>query len=310
MKPLVPHDEVALRMTGTGAAHPGSRRLVAWVRAHPVGAFLAWFFPVGWAIVFVPVLARQALSIELPLEPFLIASTWLALLLPPIVLTRLIDGPTGLDALRRRLLPTRASIGWCALALLAVPLIAMALAIIVYGPPPVTPSVLVSALVNGLLLQTAFGFIAVNLWEETAWMGFVQPRLQVCHGATVVTAGLFTLQHVPLFVENAAGLIILVVFFVAAIPFRALLAWVYNRTGSLLLVGLLHAAGDATASGSMGVGFLPRLYENADATLLQIGANVALGLVVIAATRARLGFGAGPELRTELGVSPNVARVP
>lgn len=60
----------------------------------------------------------------------------------------------------------------------------------------------------------------------------------------------------------------------------------------------------------MGVGFLTRLYENADATLLQIGANVALGLVVIAATRARLGFGANPELRTELGVSPNVARVP
>jgi hypothetical protein len=62
-------------MTDTRAARRDSGRVVAWVRAHPVGAFLVWFFPVGWAIVFVPVVARQALSIELPLEPFVIAAT-------------------------------------------------------------------------------------------------------------------------------------------------------------------------------------------------------------------------------------------
>ena len=63
----------------------------------------------------------------------------------------------------------------------------------------------------------------------------------------------------------ASGLIVLAAFIVIAIPFRALTAWMYNRTGSLFLVGLLHAVGDATTNGSFAAGFLPRLYEHADA---------------------------------------------
>ena len=43
--------------------------------------------------------------------------------LPVVLITRLVDGPAGLTALRRRLLQTRASIGWYALTLLAVPLV-------------------------------------------------------------------------------------------------------------------------------------------------------------------------------------------
>jgi len=69
-------------------------------------------------------------------------------------------------------------------------------------------------------------------------------------------------------------------------------AWVYNRTGSLFLVGLLHAVGDAVAAGSIaGLGFLPRIYSgSSDATLYQFGANALIGIVVIVATRARLGM--------------------
>src|SRR5437773_140368 len=33
--------------------------LTTWVRAHPVAALLAWFFPVGWAIAFIPVIANR-----------------------------------------------------------------------------------------------------------------------------------------------------------------------------------------------------------------------------------------------------------
>jgi hypothetical protein len=44
------------------------------------------------------------------------------------------------------------------------------------------------------------------------------------------------------------------------------------------------------AAGSIaGEGFLTRLFPTADTTLLQFGANALLGLVVIVATRARLG---------------------
>jgi membrane protease YdiL (CAAX protease family) len=193
------------------------------------------------------------------------------------------------------LLPPRASIGWYGLALLSVPILATGLALAFSGIPSVTPSALLGTIAGGLVLQTTVGFLSTQLWEETAWTGFVQPRLQARYGAmlaAVITAALFTLQHVPLFVANASGVIIVALFFVVCVPFRALQGWIYNRTGNLFLVGLLHATGDAMAAGSIaGIGFLPRLYaDNGDATLYQLGATALIGIIVIVATRARLGL--------------------
>jgi transposase InsO family protein len=51
----VAHGDEAVGMAATEAAHRDARPLARWVRAHPVGAFLAWFFTVGWAIGFIPV---------------------------------------------------------------------------------------------------------------------------------------------------------------------------------------------------------------------------------------------------------------
>jgi len=289
----VAHGDEAVGMTATAVAHRDGRPLARWVREHPLGAFLAWFFTVGWAIGFIPVVAKRALRIDLPSEPFLIASTWLGLLLPAVVITRLVDGPAGGRALRRRVLQVRASAGWYALALLAVPATAVVLAVVVFGPPAATASTLLSALASGLLLQTAITFATTNLWEETAWMGFVQARLQARRGvllAAVGTAALFTLQHLPLLAENGAGLVVILpAGFALAIPFRALVAWLYNRTDSLFLVGLLHAAGDATAAAGFGGGLLQRLYEHHEVGLFAIGAEFLVGLAVIAGTRARLG---------------------
>jgi hypothetical protein len=66
---------------------------------------------------------------------------------------------------------------------------------------------------------------------------------------------------------------------------------VYNRTGSLLIVGLLHAAGNAAAVGSgFGDPLLERLYENQSVGLMHVLGTGLVGLAVIAATRARLGY--------------------
>jgi len=66
------------------------------------------------------------------------------------------------------------------------------------------------------------------------------------------------------------------------IPARALLAWVYNRTGSLALAGLVHAASNAA-----GLGLVPTLTHQpggGGAALL------VLGVIIIVATRGRLGY--------------------
>jgi len=124
--------------------------LVSWVRTHPVAAFLAWFFPIGWGIVF----SRALFDASIPIEPFLIASTAVGLLLPTLVITRLVDGSSGVEALLRRMPPPRAAIGWYALAFLGVPVLATALATVFSGPPAVTPS----ALLEGLLVNSAVTF--------------------------------------------------------------------------------------------------------------------------------------------------------
>jgi hypothetical protein len=66
------------------------------------------------------------------------------------------------------------------------------------------------------------------------------------------------------------------------------MGWVYNRTGSLFLVGLTHAAGNAAAAG-FGDSFLRQLYPAEDVGMFHTLAAALLGLALIAATRGRLG---------------------
>jgi membrane protease YdiL (CAAX protease family) len=147
-------------------------------------------------------------------------------------------------------------------------------------------------------------FASNNLWEEVAWMGFVQARLQARHGpmrAAAITGPLFALQHISLMFGNplVVGVIIMVVFAIVAIPFRALLGWAYNSTGSLFIVGLIHAVGNGLTAGSgfFAAGLLPRLYTNDVVGVMHLLSSAVIGLVVIAATRGRLAGG-------------NAARVP
>ena len=82
-------------------------------------------------------------------------------------------------------------------------------------------------------------------------MGFVQARLQEWRGplmAALISGPLFAVQHISLVFGNPVlvGALVMLIAIVLAIPFRFLTGWVYNRTGSLFLVGLLHAAGNAT----------------------------------------------------------------
>jgi membrane protease YdiL (CAAX protease family) len=256
------------------------------VRRHPLGAFLAWFATVGQALAFTPVVIDG-----LPTEPFLIASTVAGLLLPAVVVTRIADGAAGPRDLRAQVLRVRVPARWYAFAVLGVPAATVAVTAVLAGPPTqLTASSIGAALTGGLVLQLVAVLLTVNLWEEVAWTGFVQARLRRGHGpvATAALTGvLFALGHVSLVaggppVEVAVLMALLVA---VSIPFRFLQGWVHERSGSLLVVGLVHAAGNAAAVGSLlGAGLLPRLYgEDGQSGL----AFALLGLVVLAATVGR-----------------------
>ncbi len=286
-------------------AGPGTpRRLADVVRRRPVACFLLWSFPVGQAVAFVPVVAREVHGADLPAAPFVVLANLVGLLLPALVITRVVDGPAGLRALLRRAVRVRVPLRWYGLALVVVPLSATAVAIALLGVPVDTGGTLAAAVTSGLMVQLLLGLVTTNWAEEVAWTGFLQSRLQERHGpvrAALATGPLFAVQHASLAAGNGwLGAAVVLLFITAmAVPFRFLQGWVANRSGSLLVVGLAHAAGNASTDGSgfLGDGLLPRLYPGDAVGPVHLLASAALGLLVLAATRGRLG--ARPAHRTD-----------
>jgi membrane protease YdiL (CAAX protease family) len=264
------------------------------IRRHPVAALLMWFFTVGQLLAFLPRIA-EAQGVELSVPLFVTASNLVGLLLPALVLTWLCDGRAGLRALRDRILTWRRNPWWYVFAVVVVPLGALVLVLVLEGPPGASGPVVMAALLQGLALQTVLGLITSNLWEEVAWTGFVQVRLQQRHGAlraALLTAPLFALQHAALVAGGsfAATIVLLLALTLLAIPFRAVTGWLYNRTSSLLLVGLFHAAGNAVAVREWpGNGMLPLLYPRENFGPVHLLVSAVVGVMVIAATRGRLG---------------------
>jgi membrane protease YdiL (CAAX protease family) len=261
-----------------------------WIQRHPLTAFFGWFFTVGQAFAFAPLV----LDTGVPDQIFIIGSTLVGLLLPALVLTRIVDGPEALRRMVRSFVDWRVSLRWYALALLVVPAVSVGLGVLLLGAPEDVPATLAGV----FLAQLALTLIPNNWAEEGVWSGFVQARMQRRYGpvlAAVIVGPLFALQHVSLAVGNPPMLVVILMagLAVVAIPYRFLTGLVWNRTGSLLLLGLLHAAGNAAAPGAGfgGGGVLRHLYP-ADWTTVGVFHLLAffiVGLVVVAVTKGRLG---------------------
>ena len=113
--------------------------------------------------------------------------------------------------------------------------------------------------------------------EEPGWRGFALPRLQSRHSpmvATLILGLAWGVWHVPLY--GPAG-------FVVPLVLAFFYTWLYNKTNSILLCILLHAS------------FTPaqdHLLLTADSPVVDavlLGTYVAAAVIVIAASRGRLG---------------------
>jgi uncharacterized protein len=174
---------------------------------------------------------------------------------------------------------------WYLLPLLVMPAITLASTLSV-PPNGLNARDLVIAYLTAYLPALLFQFVTTNWWEETAWMGFVQAPLQQRFGpwrAVLLTAPFFSLAHVSAMFDGTftQALVKFLLLTVLVIPIRALLAWLYNRTGSIALVGLVHAASNASA-----FGLVPALYrQTGDAGL----PFLLIAIAAIAFSRSRLG---------------------
>jgi membrane protease YdiL (CAAX protease family) len=203
-------------------------------------------------------------------------------------------GRSSVKELLARGLVWRVGIGWWAIALLYTAFVAAAtlsLAAMMgvatldwssFGP--------VWRIVPGMIAL----IILAGLGEEFGWRGFLLPRLQVRHNALVaslVIGVLHSFWHVPLFLvagtaqyewAQQVGLIpAFVGYAVFVIAWAIQLTWMFNNTrGSVLLVAVVHGAGNAWIGGYFDVhGQTGMVGNNLLAVLMAV---VALIIVLVA----------------------------
>ncbi|HEU5098606.1 MAG TPA: CPBP family intramembrane glutamic endopeptidase [Roseiflexaceae bacterium] len=199
------------------------------------------------------------------------------------VVTALTAGRLGVRDLIHRMLRWRVGLRWYAVALALPALIAATATLFntLFGATPRWPAQIDGwtdlALTFALnLLVPAFG----GAWEEPGWRGFALPHLQVSRSplrASLLLSVVGVLWHLPLFLSGDIQYPDIVL-----IPgVYIVLAWIYNRTGSsILLVMLTHAANN-TISGD----FFSQMFSGADAVRQAWLVAVAWGIVAFLVVR-------------------------
>jgi membrane protease YdiL (CAAX protease family) len=235
------------------------RTIKAFIKRHPVLTYFALAFAISWGGMLLIIGGPGAIPATAEETTKLFPAVYLVTVAGPslagTLLTGLAGGWTGLRELGSRLLKWRVGARWYAVAILTAPLSVMAtLLSLSLVSPEFVPGILTTS-VKASLLQ--FSFVAglglgTGFLEELGWTGFAIPRLLGRHG--VLATGLFVglLWGAWHFLSNIWGsgttsgvplaLFMPAILFSFLPPYRMLMVWVYERTGSLLVAILMHAS--------------------------------------------------------------------
>jgi membrane protease YdiL (CAAX protease family) len=247
-------------MTDHGTTTPNRAGIRAFVARRPVTAFLILAFAIAY-----PVMALVALAVhrvipggslldQLPVPPDEIAGltlTMLALLPSALLVTWAANGRPGLITLFKRIVRWRFGIGWWLAILAGLPVLTVIFTLILGGSLESTDPV---GLFWDQLRLLLINFILVNLWEETAWAGVVQTRLERRYNifvAAALTAVPFGFIHLPLAflseITIASILISLAAYILLGLFLRPLVGVVLRGSrDSLLAAGLIHSVFNRT----------------------------------------------------------------
>jgi len=225
------------------------------IRRYPVAAYFVLTFAISWGGFIAAVGPAGLLAgteaefeVKIPLVAF-------AMLAGPsvagLLLTGLVSGKAGLRELFAGLAKWRVGWRWYAFALLIAPLVTAAPLL----PLGLSAQVFTAADKLAVILPGLFAGLTVVL-EEIGWTGFATPRLRTRYGvlATGIIVGIpWGLWHLLqiIWVSGAyAASVPLAVFAPLSVlsgiagltAYRVLLVWLHDRTGSLLIVTLMHAS--------------------------------------------------------------------
>ncbi len=219
-------------------------RLGSWVRERPLVAFYLLAFVLTWLGW-----APQALYSHglFPFDSFIFyLFGGVGPLLAAYLVLRALHGDKAFGALFAPLLRWRVGAVWYGLALLGYPALRLAALVVAGEGATALDNVTLSA---GWLLGLAPLFLSTfvaAIPEELAWRAFALPRLQARNGALVaslIVGFLWALWHLPLLLvkDSVMSTYPLLPFFVQSMALTVVYAWLYNSTGSALIITIFHA---------------------------------------------------------------------
>jgi membrane protease YdiL (CAAX protease family) len=265
-----------------------------------VTAFLLLVFALAypsitvWGLAYHGVIPGGSLHRWLHVDPDEVAGVALTipLIAAALYVTWASEGRAGVARLLRRVGRWRVGIGWWLLVLTGLPVVGTGFALL-FGDTltPVDP-------LHLLLSQLGFvtvNLLVINLWEEMAWSGVFQTRLERRHNLFLVAllaAVAFATVHLPLQfflagpVTPASLLLAWVGYLLLGVVFRPMPAVFLRGTAdSLLLVGLLHSVFNRTNNPN---GILGALVEGEMRGLAALAAAATLTAVTALVIRHRL----------------------
>jgi uncharacterized protein len=216
------------------------------VRRYPVVAYFALTFLISWtgalAVAAPPLIRHQ------PLPKMTGILMFPVMLLGPsfagIVLTRIVDGKSGLRVLFSQMLRARVRPGWYT-ALLIPPV--LVLTVLLFLQRFVSSVYAPNRFFMGILFGIPAGFL-----EEIGWMGYAFRKMRSPSNGlvpSILLGLLWALWHLP--VINYLGTatphgvywpLFFLAFSLAMTAMRVLIAWIYTNTESVLLAQLMHVS--------------------------------------------------------------------
>lgn len=230
---------------------------MSFIRRHAVLSYIALTFAISWGAILLVIGPRAVFDTQAQTDALLPVAI-LAMMIGPfaagILMTAVVYGREGLRRLLSRALQWRVGVRWYAIALLTAPLSVLAsLLALALLSPEFVPGIFAAEDKASILAFGLVAGLAVGLFEEVGWTGFATPELRARYGlfSTGLILGIvWGAWHLLVNVWGSAGsygsvplaLFLAVVLFSFLPPYRVLMVWVYDRTGSLLVVILMHAS--------------------------------------------------------------------
>ena len=231
------------------------------IKQHPILCYYILVFAISWGGILlliggpgnIPGTKEQGEKLFIPALLIMFAGPFIS----GILMNFLVDGKKGLQHLFSKYIHWRAEGRWYAIAILTGPVIVVAvlLGLSLFNQDFLPGIITAEDKIGSVIFGVGWGLIGGGLLEETGWTGFAVPRLRKRY--SIITTGLIVgilwgIWHFMIafwasnYLAGEDSKIMFVASFLAfyllALPaYRVLLVWVYDRTGSLPVIMLMHA---------------------------------------------------------------------